>query len=308
MEGKKLLLIVNPKSGRAKMKNELLSVVEVFSNYGYSVTVYPTKCPGDATVKMSSIRENEFDIIVVCGGDGTLNEVITGMMKSNLHCDLGYIPSGTLNEWSSGLKISRNVLQAAKDILTGNTISLDIGKFDDRYFSYTASFGAFTEASYSAPQEVKNVLGQAAYFFEGIKSLANIKPIHLRLIADGKEIEGDYLFGAVSNSMSVGGIVKFSDTTVKLNDGKFEVLLIKKPANLTVLQSIIDGILKKDLVRDGIEFLHAEKITVYADATVAWTLDGEFAEGKNETVIENIHSAINFTVPAAATQLNNIKE
>lgn len=308
MEGTKLLLIVNPKSGRAKMKTELLSVVEVFSNYGYSVAVYPTKCQGDATVKISALSEGEFDIIVVCGGDGTLNEVITGMMNSNLHCDLGYIPSGTLNEWSSGLNISRNVLQAAKDILTGKTISLDIGKFDDRYFSYTASFGAFTEASYSAPQEVKNVLGQAAYFFEGIKSLANIKPIHLKLDVDGKELEGDYLFGAVSNSMSVGGIVKFSDTTVKLNDGKFEVLLIKKPENLTVLQSIIDGILRQDLVRDGIEFLHAEKITVYSSFPVSWTLDGEFAEGENKTVIENIHSSINFVVPNKSTQLNNIKE
>lgn len=308
MEGTKLLLIVNPKSGRAKMKTELLSVVEVFSNYGYSVTVYPTKRQGDATVKVASVLEGEFDLIVVCGGDGTLNEVITGMMNSNLHCDLGYIPSGTLNEWSSGLNISRNVLQAAKDILTGKIISLDIGKFDDRYFSYTASFGAFTEASYSAPQEVKNVLGQAAYFFEGIKSLANIKPIHLKLDVDGKELEGDYLFGAVSNSMSVGGIVKFSDTAVKLNDGKFEVLLIKKPENLTVLQSIIDGILRQDLVRDGIEFLHAEKVKVYSSSPVSWTLDGEFAAGKDETLIENIHSSINFVVPNKSTQLNNIKE
>lgn len=308
MKGKKLLLIVNPKSGRAKMKTELLSVVEIFSNYGFSVTVYPTKCQGDATVKIASVSEGEFDIIVVCGGDGTLNEVITGMMKSNLRCDLGYIPSGTLNEWSSGLNISKNVLQAAKDILTGKIISLDIGKFDDRYFSYTASFGAFTEASYSAPQEVKNVLGQAAYFFEGIKSLANIKPIHLKLKVDDKELEGDYLFGAVSNSMSVGGIVKFSDTMVKLNDGKFEVLLIKKPENLTVLQSIIDGILRQDLVRDGIEFLHAEKIKVSSASPVSWTLDGEFAKGENETAIENIHSAINFIIPNSTTQLNNIKE
>ena len=308
MKGKNLLLIVNPKSGRAKMKTELLSVVEIFSNDGYSVTVYPTKCQGDATVKISSLKQDEFDIIVVCGGDGTLNEVITGLMNSNIKCDLGYIPSGTLNEWSSGLNISRNVKQAAEDILTGKTISLDIGKFDERYFSYTASFGAFTEASYSAPQEIKNVLGQAAYFFEGIKSLANIKPIHLKLEVDGEKLEDDYLFGAVSNSMSVGGIVKFSDATVKLNDGKFEVLLIKKPANLTVLQSIIDGILRRDLTRDGIEFLHAEKIKIFSSVPVSWTLDGEFAEGKGETVIENIHSSIDFIVPNKATQLNNIKE
>ena len=165
---KNLLLIVNPLSGRGKIRGELLRVVEIFSNNDYNVTVYPTKSRGDATVKMSSLTSGEYDIIVVCGGDGTLNEVITGLMKARLKTVLGYIPSGTLNEWSTGLGIAKNIAKAARDILDGTEITLDIGKFDDRYFSYTASFGAFTSASYSAPQDVKNVLGQAAYFFEGI--------------------------------------------------------------------------------------------------------------------------------------------
>lgn len=297
MSNKKLIIIANPCSGKAKIKNDLLSIVQVFSNAGYDVTVYPTKSRGDATKKAASIKEGEFERIVICGGDGTLNEVITGVMHSNIKCTVGYIPLGTLNEWSSGLNISRNAVKAARDIVTGNEIYLDIGKFNDRYFTYTASFGAFTEASYSASQDIKNVLGQAAYLFEGIKSLANIKPIHLRFECEGKEAEGDYLFGAVSNSMSVGGIVKFKDSVVKLNDGEFEVLLIKKPSSILQLQSILDGIIRKDLNRNGIEFFHTNSVTVTGGKDVAWTLDGEYAPGAETVTLTNIHSALHLTVP-----------
>ncbi|MCQ2451007.1 MAG: YegS/Rv2252/BmrU family lipid kinase [Clostridia bacterium] len=293
---KKLLLIVNPKSGRAKMRSELLAVTEILSSK-YDVTVYITKCRADATERVKRTEENEFDLIVVCGGDGTLNEVITGLMLSGKNTRVGYIPSGTLNEWSSGLGISRNIETAAKDILDGKKIDLDIGKFGDKYFSYTASFGAFTDASYSAPQDIKNVLGQAAYFFEGIKSLANIKPLHLKFEADGKIYEGDYLFGAISNSMSVGGIVKFDKAAVELDDGIFEILLISKPANIAKLQGIIDGILKKDLNRDGIDFFHAKSVTVYDSNGIPWTLDGEFCEGAEKTVAENLHSALHLIIP-----------
>lgn len=297
MNEKKLLLIVNPCSGRAKMRTELLKVVEILSAADYSVTVYPTKDKSDATLKVSTLSEGEYDLIVVCGGDGTLNEVITGLMQAKIHCKLGYIPSGTLNEWSSGLNISRVIPTAAKDITTGKEVTLDIGKFGDKYFSYTASFGAFTSASYSAPQEIKNVLGQAAYVFEGVKSLGNIKPIHLKFICDDREIEGDFLFGAISNSMSVGGIVKFDDSVVKLNDGLFEVLLIRNPDNILKLQPLVDGILKKDLSKEGMEFFHTSKITVIGGEGVSWTLDGEYAEGKQEIEITNIHNAINLIVP-----------
>lgn len=297
MSNKKLLLIVNPCSGRAKMRTELLKVVEILSDAEYEVTVYPTKDRGDATAKTATLKEGEYDLLVVCGGDGTLNEVITGLMQTGIKQTLGYIPSGTLNEWSSGLGIARNIADAAKDITAGHEITLDVGQFGDKYFSYTASFGAFTSASYSAPQDIKNVLGQAAYFFEGIKSLGNIKPMHLKFICDEKEIEGDFLFGAVSNSMSVGGIVKFDDSVVKLNDGYFEVLLIKNPDNILKLQPLIDGILRKELDREGMEFFHTKSITVIGGEEISWTLDGEYAEGKNEIKIENIHNAITLIVP-----------
>ncbi len=297
MKNKKLLIITNPRAGKAKIKNDLLKIIQIFSEADFDVSVYPTKCQGDATIKAQSIREGEYDRIVVCGGDGTLNEVITGIMRSKIKCTLGYIPYGTLNEWSSGLNISRNPATAASDIVNGVETDLDIGKFDDKYFSYTASFGAFTEASYSAPQEVKNVLGQAAYFFEGIKSLSNIKPIHLKFKFDDREIEDDFLFGAVSNSMSVGGIVKFNDSVVKLNDGKFEVFLIKNPNTIMQFQSIVDGILRKDLSRDGIEFFHAHEVTITGGEAVPWTLDGEFSAGKDTLTLTNIPSAIHLIVP-----------
>lgn len=300
MNSKKLLIIANPQSGKAKIKNDILKIIQIFSDADFEVTVYPTKRRGDATVKAQSLKSGEYDRIVVCGGDGTLNEVITGIMKSGEKLTLGYIPSGTLNEWSSGLKISRNTSIAASDIVTGDEIDLDIGKFDDKYFSYTASFGAFTDASYSTPQEVKNVLGQAAYFFGGIKSLSNIKPLRLKFKCDDREIEDDFLFGAISNSMSVGGIVKFSDTIVKLNDGKFEVLLIKNPTTILQFQSIVDGILRKDLSRDGIEFFHTSEITVTGGKNVPWTLDGEFSEGKDSITLTNIPSALHLVVPHKA--------
>lgn len=279
------------------MRGELLRVIETLSAGGYDISVYPTKCRGDATKRITAIKENEFDIIVVCGGDGTLNEVITGLMTSKIRCTLGYIPSGTLNEWSAGLQISRNIPQAAKDILSGGEIDLDIGMFGDKYFSYTASFGAFTEASYSAPQDIKNVLGQAAYFFEGIKSLGNIKPIHLKFVCEEREIEGDFLFGAISNSMSVGGIVKFSEAAVRLNDGLFEVMLIRNPENILKFQSVVDGILRQDLTRDGIEFFHTKEITVIGGDDIAWTLDGEYCAGSNKVTVKNIPSALHLITP-----------
>ncbi len=297
MENKKLLLIVNPCSGRAKMYTELLKVVEIFSHSGYMVSVYPTKFKGDATEYVEKISKEAFDLIVVCGGDGTLNEVIEGIMASGNDIPLGYIPSGTLNEWSSGLNISRNIETAAKDILNGKEIKLDIGKFNDKYFSYTASFGAFTSASYSAPQEIKNVLGQSAYFFEGIKSLGSIKPIHMKLTSDDSVVEGDFLFGAISNSLSVGGIVKYDKTPVGLSDGIFEVILIRNPDNIVKLQPLIDGILKHEFNREGMEFFRTKHLLIEANEEVSWTLDGEYAKGDGPISIKNIHGAITFIVP-----------
>ncbi len=297
-------LVVNPRSGRAKIKNELLEVINILSSAGHEITVYPTKHAGDATKKVASLS-HKYDTIVCCGGDGTLNEVISGMMENKNSYVLGYIPAGTLNEWSSGLKISKKSTTAAEDIVKRNVIPLDVGSFDERYFTYTASFGAFTEASYGAPQEVKNILGQAAYLIEGIKAVGNIKPIHLKFVCDGETIEDDFLFGSISNSMSVGGVVRFDKKVVGLNDGMFEVMLIRNPATITDLNDIVDGILKKDLNRKNIDFLHAKSVEIFGAGGVSFTLDGEKAEGKDYIKATNLFSAVNFIVPEqTARKLN----
>lgn len=297
MSSKKMFLVVNPYSGTAKARTELLKIVRTFSDEGYDVTVYPTKARKDATEKVATLKKGEYDIITVCGGDGTLNETISGYMEAKIDCPIGYIPLGTLNEWSSSIGIAKNTSRAAKDILSGRQAIIDIGKFDDKYFTYTASFGAFTQASYSAPQEVKNVLGQVAYLFEGIKSVSAIKPIYMKLTCDDRVIEGDFLFGAVSNSMSVGGIVKFAENDVQLDDGEFEVLLIRNFDSILKLQNVLDGIVKRELDRDGLEFFRTKKLIVETKNPLSWTLDGEYAESKDRIVIENLKQAIPLIIP-----------
>lgn len=288
--------MVNPCAGTGKIKPQLFKVINAFSQGGYEVTVYITKKQLDAKRKAVEAAKDH-ELIVVCGGDGTLNEVASGVIEAGSDTALGYIPAGTLNEWSGGLKISRNIEKAAKDIVNGKTVRLDVGRFGDRFFTYTASFGAFTEASYSAPQDVKNVLGQAAYLFEGMKSLGNIKPIRLSVKTETKELEGDFLFGAVSNSLSVGGVLKLDERTVTLNDGFFEVLLIRNPSSLAQLQDILDGIVKKDFSRRGIEFFKAARITVSSENAIDWTLDGEHARSDKEVKIENLHERMKLIVP-----------
>lgn len=293
---KNMLLVVNPCAGKMTIKHHLLSVINIFSSAGFNVTVYPTKCKGDAEQIVFNTAHRYSDI-VCCGGDGTLNEVINGIMLSGAKVSLGYIACGTLNEWSQGLKISKNIVNAAKDIACNNLVPLDIGNFAGKFFSYTASFGAFTDASYSAPQDFKNVLGQAAYIIEGIKSLSNIKPIPMEFECKEKSLKADYLFGAISNSMSVGGIVKFDKTLVALNDGLFEVFLIKHPKNAAQLQTIITAVLSRNFDCELIDFFHTDSITIKAPDNLAWTLDGEMAKSDGKFTVKNVHHALQFYVP-----------
>lgn len=292
---KNLFLIANPASGTGKIKTQLFSVISILSRQ-YRVTVYITEKRGDAT-EQSAKLDSSFDTIVVCGGDGTLNEVITGIQQNKNKFRLGYIPSGTLNEWSSGLKISKDLKKAATDILFDHTIPLDIGRFSDSFFTYTASFGAFTEASYSAPQDIKNVLGKLAYFFEGIKTLESIRPIPLKITCGDVVIEDNFIFGTISNSLSVGGVVHYDETIVELGDGVFEVLLLHYPKTLNELNSLITAIITRDLNKDGITFLQTDKVIVENAENVQWTLDGEYVSPKDKIVIENLHKAVTFIVP-----------
>ncbi len=294
----KIFLVGNPCSGKKKLKKNLLDIVTVFSNAGYDVTVYPTKKRGDATEVLKTLS-GEYSTVVCCGGDGTLNEVITGMMFNTNKYKLAYIPAGTLNEWSSSLNISRKIKNAARDIPNGRVITLDIGKFDDKFFTYTASFGAFTDASYATSQKVKNVLGHAAYIFHGAKSIFKIRSYKLTCEHDEGKIEGKFLFGAITNSFSCGGIIKYDKNQVLLNDGLFEVLLVRKPARGGRLRHMVSGILRKDFSNPAFEFFKTKKLTITSEKDMSWTLDGEEAKvSAGNLEIENLHSAIPFFVPA----------
>lgn len=232
---KRLLLILNPCSGKKRANRALAEIVSIFNRGGYDVTVYTTAARGDAT-QVAASRCREFDCVVCAGGDGTFNEVVSGVYAAGSDTPIGYIPAGSTNDFASSMHLSRNLLQAARDIVEGEPRTLDLGSFNGRCFSYVASFGAFTRASYATSQSVKNALGHLAYVLGGIKELPSIRSRHVRFLLDHETVlEDDYIFGAISNSTSVAGILTLSPEIVDMNDGVFELLLVRKPQSLMEL-------------------------------------------------------------------------
>lgn len=295
---KNVLLIVNPVSGKGIFKQKLWKILEVYSAAGVVTNVLFTGKRGDAT-EFAKNCPTKIETVICAGGDGTLNEVISGLMENPKPHNLGYIPVGTTNDLATSLGISKDPIDAAKDILKGNTIKIDVGFFSGRYFNYVASFGAFTEASYNTPQSAKNVLGHFAYVLEGVMSLGNIRPYKVKFTFNDSVLEDDYIFAAISNTTSMGGILKLDDTLVALNDGKFELLLVKNPQNLIQLQKILSDILTQNFSNndDLVSLYHTEKIKIECDEPIDWTLDGEHHYGEKVEEIENISQAINLIVP-----------
>ena len=289
---KKLMLIINPVAGKKKIKNYLLDVIQIFGRGGFITTTFVTARRGEATefVKLAK----DYNLIVCAGGDGTLNEVICGVMKYNADVPIGYIPCGSTNDFAASMGISLDIRKCAESIVTGGPLPLDIGKFNEKYFTYVASFGAFTAASYSASQDVKNFWGHAAYIFEGIKDLQSIKPYHVKVVADGKTYEDDYVFGAIANSRSFGGIVKLKEELVSLNDGLFEVLLIKMPKNIVDLNTIINSLTQSKFDNKCFDFFKASNLEVVPESTIAWSLDGEYMHPDGNINVTNIHGAVDF--------------
>lgn len=289
---KSLHLILNPNAGTRQARRFLPEMISVFNKAGYLCSVYVTEKRGDA-VDFARLHAGEADLVVACGGDGTLNEVITGLLQGGHKTPLGYIPCGSTNDFASGLELPLAPLLACDSIVFGNPRPLDVGLFGSgRYFSYTASFGAFTSVSWSTPQNVKNVIGHAAYILEGIRSLADIHPIHMKVTADGQEYEDDYIFGAVCNSTSLGGVLKLDDSEVHMSDGLFEALLIPFPPDLLVLNRILTALRTRHYDDPSLLFLRASKFTFSGAADIKWTLDGEEAEGAPVVEIRNIHNAV----------------
>ena len=288
---KKMLFVMNPCSGMRKGVRYLAEIIALFNRAGYEVITYMTASHGDAT-RVVAERARDMDMVVCCGGDGTFNETITGILESGADVPVGYIPAGSTNDFAASLKIPTNIPQAAKDIVYGEPVAYDVGKFGNRYFSYIASFGAFTKSSYATPQSIKNMLGHTAYVLEGINELSQIRKEHVRMEIDGQPVEGDFIFGAISNSTSVGGILTLDPRMVDMADGKLEVMLVRAPTDLLEIPECIKAVQSQKYDCSMITFRSAEKIKVYADPDMPWTLDGEREEGHSQIDVENVHLAI----------------
>lgn len=290
---KKMLWIVNPHAGRGAMSGKIIGCVNAFQQAGYEVTLYVTQGAQDAT-RMVRERAGEFDRIVCAGGDGTLNEVVTGLMESEKRPPLGYIPAGTTNDFALSLGISKVPAEAAVVAAGNNLQALDIGRFNDRYFNYIAAFGVFTEVSYATPQQSKNIFGRAAYILEGVKALTNIKQHHIRVSSAEMTLEDNFIYGMVSNSVSVGGFKAISPDDVALDDGLHEVLLVYPVENPMELQWLINDLLTHNTESTRFVYFRTAQISFDADEAVPWTLDGEFGGATQRAEIANCARAITF--------------
>ncbi len=287
----KMLFILNPCAGTRRANRLLPEILALFNSAGYEVAAYVTSGIGDG-IRITERRAADFDVVVCAGGDGTLNEIITGMLRCGAKKPIGYIPCGSTNDFAASLKIPSNIMQAAQAILDGTPTPYDVGKFGERYFSYVASFGAFTKASYSTPQNIKNALGHLAYVLEGIQEIPQIRKIHARFESDGNIIEDDFLFGAISNSTSVGGVLTLNPKLVDLQDGKFELLLVRMPRDMAELAECIAALREQKYTCGAITFQSFSNLTIYSDSSMPWTLDGEKEQGHDCIQVENLQHAV----------------
>ena len=282
---------MNPKAGTKKAQKYVADILGEFCQAGHTVITHVTAGPGDA--KNAVIRyANDVDWLVCCGGDGTFSETINGVMQCGIHLPIGYIPAGSTNDFAISLNLPTHPLEAAQAILNSKELQYDIGQFGDRYFSYVASFGAFTRASYATPQNIKNALGHTAYLLEGIQELSQIRPLHVKLELDEEVIEDDFLFGAISNSTSVGGILTLDPLQVDMQDGKFEVLLVRAPRKMGEIPECIQALSTQKYNCHMITFRSSSHVRVTTDEAMVWTLDGERAEGAPVIEISNCKQAI----------------
>lgn len=293
---RKLLLIINPHAGMRQSKRFVADIVDLYTAQGFLCTVVTTQARGDASVYAAQYGR-EYDRIVCIGGDGTFNEVASGVMQGGVKTPIGYIPAGSTNDFGASMGISANIMQAARDAGACEPRVLDIGRFNDRYFTYVASCGAFTSLSYATPQNEKNVLGHAAYILRGIGDLANIRPIRLRFELEYETHEDEYIFVAVTNSLSVGGVFTLDRELVDFSDGVFEVLLIRSPNSALELNDAVTALVNRDYPSYMVDFFRASRMRILGDANIGWTLDGEFAPGAPVCQVENLHGAISVALP-----------
>lgn len=291
---KKMLFICNPRSGKERLRTKLLDILDLFVKAGYEVTVHVTQSAGDAQKQVEK-KGGGVELLVCSGGDGTLNEVVSGMMawSREKRPQLGYIPAGSTNDFAASLDLPKNMLRAAAIAVAGRPFAIDVGKFGDgRYFVYVAAFGAFTEVSYKTPQETKNVLGHQAYMLEAVKRIAGLKSYRMKFFWDDQELEEDFILGMVTNTISIGGFKGLVQPRVALNDGEFEVMLVRKPRTPKDIQSIVSCLINKDAENDCVYMFRTSNLRMESEEIVDWTLDGEYGGGVKEICIENLREEI----------------
>ncbi|MDE7014875.1 MAG: YegS/Rv2252/BmrU family lipid kinase [Kineothrix sp.] len=294
----KILFVFNPRAGKAKVKNKLCDIIDIFVKAGYEVTVYPTQAEGDAIQAVKDKRE-DYDLLVCSGGDGTLDEAVNGMIKCEKQIPIGYIPAGSTNDFARSLGIPKDMRKAAEMIVGGKDYACDIGVINEECFVYIAAFGIFTDVSYETSQNIKNVLGHMAYILEGMKRLSSIKSYRLKVKywqkgdgeAAGKmnevEIEDEFIFGMVTNSISVGGFRRITGKYVEMDDGEFEVTLIRKPSNPLDINAIMASLLSRRINTDHMYCFKTSRITFESEKEIPWTTDGEF--GGNHRVVDIVN-------------------
>lgn len=289
---KKMLFVFNPKAGKGKIKNSLLDIVDIFNKGGYEVTIRATQYQRDAYEQARDYAD-EMDLIVCSGGDGTLDEVVTGVMERGSSVPIGYIPAGSTNDFANSLFMPKNMVAAASMIMEEQLYHCDIGQFNDQFFAYIAAFGLFTDVSYETDQDLKNVLGHVAYLLEGMKRLLDIRTFHMTVTAGELCVEDDFIFGMVSNSRSVGGFKNLTGKNVDMDDGLFEVTLITRPKNPLELQEIMSAVLMAEDNTDLIYSFKSSHIVFESPEPLPWTLDGEFGGNQSRVEITNHQKALN---------------
>ncbi|MBS6194824.1 MAG: YegS/Rv2252/BmrU family lipid kinase [Clostridiales bacterium] len=292
---KKLLFIFNPRSGKEQIRTKLMDIVDIFVKGGYQVIIHPTQGPKDGS-EVAKKMAGEVDLIVCSGGDGTLDEIVTGLMEIKSEIPIGYIPAGSTNDFANSLDIPKDMVEAAKAIVNGRVESLDVGSFNEDTFVYIAAFGLFTDVSYQTSQNLKNILGHLAYVMEGAKRIFDVKTYWLKAEANGEIYEGEYIYGMITNSHSVGGFKNLTGQNVEMNDGLFEVTLIKKPKNPLELNEIIASMLNAYDNTELIDAFKTDSLVIHSLEPIPWTLDGEFGGDHDEVKIENKMQALNIFI------------
>ena len=290
----KLMLIVNPAAGRGAYKLNFPDALLTLDRGGYRTTVYFTAERGDA-VTFAREEGSGYDVVACVGGDGTLSEVITGLMALEKRPRLGYFPMGTANDVATTLGLPKNdAVAAAECLVNGTPHAFDVGGFGEEYFAYIAAFGAFTEVSYATPQDQKRALGHLAYVLQGAASLGKIEPVHAVVEYDGGVLEGDYLYGSLSNSTSVAGIVRLSDELVSLGDGQSELVLLQDPKTVAGYGEIMENVINQHYDSENLIITHTKKATFHFEKPVPWTRDGEDGGAHQDVELCNYKAAMDF--------------